>query len=102
MITCWEGGLLGVLDDLLAMSALMRGRMEKVAETGSNFLTAGNNWLNLYLTMPCHVTLLISQVKKLLVMCQLQSRPAKKRLLELLTGNLHNYSIMYKDVDASA
>ena len=52
MITCWEGGLLGVLDDLLAMSALMRGRMEKVAETGSNFLTAGRYWLNLYLTMP--------------------------------------------------
>merc|ERR1712029_30896 len=41
VIKCWEGGLLGVMDDLLAMSAKMTRRMELVAETGSNFLTAG-------------------------------------------------------------
>jgi len=41
IIKCWEGGLLGVMDDLLAMSAKMTRKMELVAETGSNFLTAG-------------------------------------------------------------
>jgi len=41
IIKCCQGALLGVMDDFLAMSALMTKRMEKVAETGSKFLTSG-------------------------------------------------------------
>ena len=36
-------GLLSVKDDLLAMSANLTKKMEKVAETGSNFLSAGKD-----------------------------------------------------------
>ena len=42
VIKSWETGLVRVKDDLLAMSRDLTRRMEKVAETGSNFLSAGN------------------------------------------------------------
>ena len=46
VLKCWEACLTGGLGDLLAMSANltkeMNRRMEKVAESGSNFLSAGN------------------------------------------------------------
>ena len=41
VIKSWETGLVRVKDDLLAMSRDLTRRMEKVAETGSNFLSAG-------------------------------------------------------------
>ena len=45
MLSSWEGCLLGGLGDLLAMSANitkeMNRRMEKVAESGSSLLSAG-------------------------------------------------------------
>jgi len=47
VIKCWEACLTGGLGDLLAMSANltkeMNRRMEKVAESGSNFLSAGKD-----------------------------------------------------------
>jgi len=45
VVRCWEDGLSDSLGDLLAMSASLtkqvNKRMEKVAETGTNFLSAG-------------------------------------------------------------
>jgi len=43
VIKSWETGLVRVKDDLLAMSRDLTRRMEKVAETGSNFLSAGKD-----------------------------------------------------------
>lgn len=47
VLKCWEGGLTGGLGDLLAMSTNltkeMNRRMEKVAESGSSFLSAGKD-----------------------------------------------------------
>ena len=45
VVRCWEDGLAASLGDLLAMSASItkqvNKRMEAVAETGTNFLSAG-------------------------------------------------------------
>lgn len=43
VIKSWEGGLVSVKDDLLAISANLTKKMEKVAETGSSFLSAGKD-----------------------------------------------------------
>jgi len=48
VLRCWEGGLTGGMGELLAMSASnltkeMNRRMEKVAESGSNLLSAGKD-----------------------------------------------------------
>lgn len=46
IIKCCQGGLLGVMDDIMAMSAMMTRKMEKVAETGSKILTSGKEAMN--------------------------------------------------------
>lgn len=43
VIKSWEGGLVTVKDDILAISANLTKRIEKVAETGSSFLSAGKD-----------------------------------------------------------